>query len=60
MTSCVPWTQEGTNALFSMKDARSGDDGENVCIIDIIQSFYFLLRISSYFYAELTLPFSHV
>ena len=49
MTSCVPWTQEGTNALFSMKDARSGDDGENVCIIDIVQSFYFLLRISSYF-----------
>ena len=24
----VPWAREGTNAVFSMKDVRSGDDGE--------------------------------
>ena len=41
--------RKGTNAVFSMKYVRSGDDGENVCIVDIVQSFYFLLRISSYF-----------
>ena len=27
-TESVPWTREGTNAVFSMKDVRSGDDGE--------------------------------
>ena len=27
-TESVPWAREGTNAVFSMKDVRSGDDGE--------------------------------